>query len=348
MTNSVGLANYTAQTQAIARQAIEQERLLPLLSPVCESRFFLHPQPTQRVCLLLHGFTSGPHQFIPMGQVFYRAGYNVLIPLLPGHGQAGKWNKQNPPPLPTDPQVYQQFALHWLEQAQQLGQEVIVGGLSAGGTLAAWLALERPQAIYRAMAFAAYFSSSSRVLDLMVKTLDSYFEWAGPDSPIAPSGYPGFSVTALRTLLTMGQDVLHRVGQQPTCPMFMVSSASDIAVGNFDHRDFVDRALPHQPITWYHCFNKELGIPHTMMTEAEGNAWENLLNIMAKAFVESHLTWADVEEIGYRMTAGKPFHRVVAELGLTDKASPDMPAMMTMVDKRAIVEARHPHRYDDV
>ncbi|HEY9615516.1 MAG TPA: alpha/beta fold hydrolase [Microcoleaceae cyanobacterium] len=336
------MPDYAAATKAIALSAKTRETQLPLLSDRCASRFFLHPQPTERVCLFFHGFTAGPHQFVPMGEMFYRAGYNVLIPLLPGHGEAGAWSKTNPPPLPTDPLVYQKFALEWLEKAQSLGKQVIVGGLSAGGTMTAWLALERPQAIYRALMFAAYLSSSSKVVDLMVKSMNTYFEWISTDSPIAPGGYKGFSLPALRVFLNMGSDILSRAPKQATPPMFIVSSESDIAVGNFDHKGLFTTLVKRQPITWYHCFNKYLAIPHTMMTKVEGNQWEGVLNTMARSFVESSLTWAEVEEIGYRMTQGKTFDQVVAELGIAAKASRDMPAMMTMVDKLAIVEARNP------
>jgi len=41
------------------------------------------------------------------------------------------------PPLPGDPETYQQFGLYWLQQAQALGKQVVLGGLS-GGTLAAY------------------------------------------------------------------------------------------------------------------------------------------------------------------------------------------------------------------
>jgi carboxylesterase len=63
---------------------------------------------------------------------------------------------------------------------------------------------------------------------------------------------------------------------------------------------------------------------------------------MAKAYVQSDLTWAEIEEIGYRMTQGKTCNQAVAELGLTSKAAPDLPAFMTMVDKREIVIKRNP------
>ncbi|MGB6014789.1 MAG: hypothetical protein WBG32_08685 [Nodosilinea sp.] len=55
---------------------------------------------------------------------------------------------------------------------------------------------------------------------------------------------------------------------------------------------------------------------------------------------ESDLTWAEVEEIAYRMTKNRTFNAVVAELGWQAKASKDMPAMITMVDKWAIVVKR--------
>ena len=337
------MANYSDLTASIIQQAHERETAVPLLNEFCRSRFFFQPQPTNRVCLFFHGFTAAPYQFVPMAETFFKAGYNVLVPLLPGHGQAGQWSRTNPPPLPTDPKVYQRFALHWLETAQALGGQVIVGGLSGGGTLTAWLALERPQAIYRSLLFAAYLSSSSKLVDLFVKSSGSYFEWVTETAtPLAATGYSGFQFPALRTLLTIGQEILHRAKTQKTAPMLIVSSESDIAVGNFDHKALFEQALPRQSITWYNCFSRALAIPHTMMTRQEGNQWENLLNVMAKAFVESNLTWAEVEEIGYRMTEGKPFNQVVAELKLTDRASRDMPAMMTMVDKRAIAIARNP------
>lgn len=342
------MSNYSETITAIVQQAKARETSLPLLNESCRSRFFLQPKPTKRVCLFLHGFTAGPYQFVPMAETFFKAGYNVLVPLLPGHGQAGNWSRQNPPPLPTDPKVYQQFALRWLEQAQALGETVVVGGLSAGGTLAAWLALERPQSISRTILFAAYLSSSSRVLDLFIKKLDTYFEWTVSTlNPSKGSGYDGFAVPALRLFLNLGHDILKRSERQPTPPMFVISSESDTATGSFDHKTLFENALSRQPVTWYNAFSRELAIPHTMMTVQEGNRWASLLPVMTKAFVESRLTWSDVQEIGYRMTQGKTFSSVVAELGLAAKASPDMPAMMTMVDKRAIVLSRNPSMTDE-
>jgi pimeloyl-ACP methyl ester carboxylesterase len=336
---------YSELTAAIAQSTRAIEDALPLRNEFCRTQLMLQKQRPKRVCIWFHGFTAGPYQFVPMGKVFFNAGYTVLIPRLPGHGQAGNWDRQNPPPLPLDRTIYQQFALDWLAKAQQLGDEVVVGGLSAGGTLAAWLALERPQSIQRACLFAAYLSGSSKLLDLFVKRMNTYFEWMPVSAtPSVVYGYKGFPVPAMRVFLEMGKDILDRAPRVTAPPMFIVSSESDIAVGNFDHRDLFEKLLPRQPMTWYNNLPKALEIPHTMTTQLEGNRWENVLNTMAKAFVESRLTWAEVEEIGHRMTMGKTFNQVVAELGLAAKASPDMPAMMTMVDKRAIALKRNVQR----
>ncbi|MDX2096173.1 MAG: alpha/beta fold hydrolase [Leptolyngbyaceae cyanobacterium bins.59] len=336
------MSDYSTLAETLIRQTRTEESKLPLRCEECRSLFYLRPQPTRRVCLFFHGFTAGPYQFIPIAESFVRLGYNVVVPLMPGHGCAGEWGRTQPPPLPTDREVYQKFALKWLDHARSLGQQVVIGGLSAGGTIAAWLAQERSQDIYRAILFAPYLSSSSRVADMFTRMLGSYFEWE-----LLPSqkvlGYTGFALPALRVFLEMGGEVLRRAERQPMPPLFTISSESDIAVDNYDHQTLAKLARQRQPISWYHLFSHVLDIPHTMMTEADGNRYQNLLITMARAFAESNLTWAEVEEIGFRMAQGRTFNDVVAELGWASKASRDMPAMMTMVDKRAIVIARNPN-----
>ncbi|MDZ8023831.1 MAG: hypothetical protein RMX35_20055 [Nostoc sp. DcaGUA01] len=43
-----------------------------------------------------------------------------------------------------------------MQIAKTLGQQVVIGGLSTGGTLAAWLALEHPQEIDSTLLFNPY------------------------------------------------------------------------------------------------------------------------------------------------------------------------------------------------
>ena len=187
----------TQNTTQILEQVQQSESTLGLRNEACRSRFFVHPHTTSKVCLFLHGFTAAPYQFEPLGKAFFNKGYNVLIPLQPGHGLAGNWNRQNPPPLSTEIETYQQFVLDWLQIAKTLGEQVVVGGLSTGGTLAGWLALEHPQEIDRALMFAPYLGSHNLLFDWLIKILPIYFEWFNKDAS-GNFGYKGFRIPALR------------------------------------------------------------------------------------------------------------------------------------------------------
>lgn len=330
------MADYLNLKNVIESKISARESELSLIDQLCRSYFLFHEEPAEKVCLLFHGFTAGPYQFIPLAETLHKAGCNVLVPLMPGHGLAGTWGPGNPPPLTDDPRLYLKFGLQWLRVAQRMGSKVIVGGLSGGGTLATWLAMEKADDIYRTLLFAPYFSASSKVIDLFVNHIDTYFEW---ENLLGPS-YPGFEVSALRAVLRIAKYNFKRVKKSPIAPIFLISSESDRAVNNYDHQRFFEAALEHQPYCWYNSFDKVLDIPHTMMTEQEGNRFTNLLNVISKAYIESNLTWKEVEEIAYRMTKRRTFNSVVAELGWQHKVSRDMPAMMTLVDKWEIAVKR--------
>lgn len=324
-------ADYEQATAAIAAKFQQQAIDLPILNAACRSRCFFHAQPTETVCLFLHGFTAAPYQFVPMAETFFQAGCNVLIPLMPGHGQAGDWGKGNPPPLPTEIQIYQDFTLDWFRQAQQLGDRVFVAGLSSGATLAAWLALEHPQDINRAVLFAAYLSSSNWAIDWVVQNLDFYFEWGQEKPSQQHFGYSGFAMPALEIFLDLGQAILERASTNPVPPLFLVSSEKDQAVSRADHRQLFERVLPHQPQSWYYCFDRELDIPHSMMTEEEGNPYANLLPILAKAFVESQITWVELQTLGSLVRNDQSFEWAVEKLKLGDRVSADLPAVITLM-----------------
>lgn len=328
------MISYHTARLVIERDVRAEEEERQIAAP-CRTRLLLQAQEAP-VCLFFHGFTAGTYQFEPMGQSLFQAGYNVVVPCLPGHGQIDDWQADNPPPLPENPRDYLKFAVKWLRLAQKLGPQVSIGGISGGGTISAWLAIEQVEHIHRAVLFAPYFSGSNPVIDLFVEVFDTYFEWQNQAGP----SYPGFDVAALRAIFQIGDYVLKRVKQSPMAPVFTISSESDRAVNNRDHQRFFEAELKYQPRCWYHRFGRVLDIPHTMMTEAEGNRYAHLLIIMTRAYLESDLTWAEIEEIGYRMTRGRTFNAVVAELGWQDRSSANMPAMMTLVDKRAIVEKR--------
>jgi pimeloyl-ACP methyl ester carboxylesterase len=306
-----------------------QEDDLPLMDEGCRSQFLLQPMPTDRVCLFFHGFTATPAQFARIGREFFQMGYNVLIPLLPGHGLAGEWDRDRPPPLPEDQQVYREFGEYWLQQASAFGNRIVIGGLSGGSTLAAWLTLKHAALIERALLFAPYLSGTNWLVDWCVRSLDIYFAWK-PAPGVTSFGYPGFAMPSLRLFLDIGQEVLQQAEQKCVAPLLIVSSERDQAVGRDEHLTLFESALRQQPMSWHHCFDAEWGIGHNMMTEVEGNAVADLVIAIARAFVESDLTWTEVQAIRNRIASGKSFQRAITELNLKQRTSPDLLTLVTM------------------
>jgi esterase/lipase len=334
----MNMSDYSTITAAIIHQAKKLENTLPIKNEACRPKFFFYPQPTPKVCLFFHGFTAGPYQFEPLGKALFEAGYNVLIPLQPGHGVAGKWDSDNPPPLPSEIEIYQQFAFSWLEIAQKLGNEVIVGGLSTGGNLAAWLALERPQQIERSLLFAPSLGSNNAVVDFLVEVLPIYFEWLNKDNS-GNFGYDGFLIPSFRIFLDMGKDILVRIEKEPAVPMFVIYSESDRAINHQEIEILFEALLKQQPKSWYHRFDKSLEIPHTMMTKDEGNKYQDLLITLVKAYVESNITWDEVTKVGYQILQGKTFEAAVSELDLADRVNPDLSVLLAVMDEKMIIDA---------
>ncbi len=313
-------------TTEILEKVQQSESELGLRNEACRSKFFVHHHTTSKVCLFLHGFTAGPYQFEPIGK--FNKGYNVLVPLQPGHGLAGDWKRQNPPPLSTDIETYQEFVLKWLQIAKNLGDEIIVGGLSTGATLAAWLALEHSQQIDRALLFAPYFASHHSLFDALIKTLPIYFEWFNKDAP-GNFGYKGFRIPALRIFLELGEKLLEQAKTRVSVPILVVSSEGDRAVSLAKQQDFFRRVLKQQPQSWYYCFDDSLHIEHRMTTKIEDNDYEELVITLAKAFVESDLTWEHFQQMAKRIVRGESYDKIKQELNLDILASQQLSAMMT-------------------
>lgn len=322
------MSEYAAIVADLIHKTRAREAVLELRDDLCCSRFLLHDRPTDKVILFFHGFTAVPQQFVPIGEAFFQAGYNVLIPLLPGHGQAGNWSSDKPPPLPETQSLYQEFGLNWLEHARALGDQVVIGGLSGGSTLCAWMALERPQEIYRCLLFAPYLSGTNKAVDLVVQWFDFYFKWHTLPGAVS-FGYEGFYMPALRVFLEMGQDVLDRAKTTPAAPMLIISSASDSAVGSHEHQTLFESALTWQPKCWYHCFDDRFHIQHNMMTKAEGNRHRDLVIAIAKAYVDSDITWSEVKFLRERLHQGILLEDAIAQLHLQLRVTSDIAAVVT-------------------
>jgi pimeloyl-ACP methyl ester carboxylesterase len=199
----------------------------------------VQPQRVPLAVVLLHGFTSSPTQFVTLGEQLMARGHSVVIPRLPGHGDADR----------TDTRLKKIRAEEWLATASEavdiargLGQRVAVTGISLSGTIAVWLAWRRRD-LARAVGLAPMIgvkgwaplvnALASRVLAALP---DKDFKWDpfGDGRQITQHSYPRFPTRGLAQCLRIGWDLY--AGAQDEAPprgtAAFLLNANDPAVNN--------------------------------------------------------------------------------------------------------------------
>lgn len=211
------------------------------LNPVCSSILLTHGQRTERAVVFFHGYTNCPEQFRKLGQIFYELGYNVLIPRLPRHGLADR-NVQNLSQLKAE--ELRDCADSSVDIACGLGRKVYVAGLSAGGTLAAWIGQNRSEVtrvvlIAPALGFARYdgtrFQKALAVLLPLLPDIRRYWPDFDPEALALGHTYPGFSSWALGQLLRVSVATFAAALNQPprVQDVVLLTSRSDKAVSDY-------------------------------------------------------------------------------------------------------------------
>jgi pimeloyl-ACP methyl ester carboxylesterase len=193
--------------EALARFQGLQKTEGPEINPACRSILLTHGLRTERSVVFFHGYTNCPEQFRELGKMFYDLGYNVLIPRLPRHGVADR-KVENLSPLKAE--ELRDCADVSVDIACGLGRKVYVAGLSAGGTLSAWIAQNRKD-VTRAVLIAPALGLSrhegtrlQKGLALLLPLLpDIRTDLFSVDPDSLEHTYPGFSSRALGQLLRM-------------------------------------------------------------------------------------------------------------------------------------------------
>ena len=178
--------------------------------------------------LVLHGFTGCPQSLRGLARAFAEAGFAVDLPLLPGHGTsvddlAGTgW----PDWTAAADDAYRALAAR--------ADEVVVAGLSMGGSLTAWLAARHP-----GIAGVACINPVLSVPDPMVSAVEDML--AGGLDRIASIGgdvadpegrekaYDETPLTPLLTLAAGTGDLRAELGGI-TCPVLVMTSPQDHVV----------------------------------------------------------------------------------------------------------------------
>ncbi len=86
-----------------------------------------------KAVLMFHGFTGSSEEMLELGEILNKEGYEVFIPLLPGHGT--NWRELNK----VKCNDYISFSENVFERMQDKYGEISLIGFSFGGTIALYL-----------------------------------------------------------------------------------------------------------------------------------------------------------------------------------------------------------------
>ena len=253
---------------------------------------------------MIHGFSACPQQYFELADRVNRAGWRVLIPLLPGHGrQWVEFSEDDYSQLPTqdDWQGRWDALAEQLNELMQLanGPRVIVG-FSFGGTTSLYINL-KDRALYdRHLLLAPFFEPT--VPWLTENALDVSVHVPGlKNVPLsAPteisclekraSGYAGiceYQVKHLGALMAVSDQVRHQLEEAPlSIPLQVVWSQGDAVVSNDHIQAFVERQKSTKMTSVCHLDEE---VAHQFMSRYEHpnrpTPWMDGLMDLAEGFI---------------------------------------------------------------
>ena len=226
--------------EAVAEALRQQDALTAIHTSAARPVLLEHGRRTPVAVAWLHGFTNCPRQFEALGRRCYERGWNVWIPLAPHHGLADRMTDATSLLTASELVAWGEQAI---EVARGLGERVVVGGLSMGGTVAAALGLRRAD-ISLALPIAPLLSALpgplalNRAAATALRVLPNLMVWWDPKARQSLAGpahaYYRYSLWGVAEILRLGlafADAAHRL--EPAAAVFrFVLNDGDEALRN--------------------------------------------------------------------------------------------------------------------
>jgi alpha-beta hydrolase superfamily lysophospholipase len=203
----------------------------PVLRSEGNAPFMLsHDKPSEKVAVLIHGLSDSPFFMREIANILYHQGFDVLVPLLPGHGLRDASDDM------TDGDLAERWQAHVDEVialADTMGDTLVVGGFSTGGALAVEHYLDEGKNIDGLMLFSGALAlsenaeSMSRIWGIkwVAKVIDGSYVTHGPN----PYKYPhvaGFAGLELMDIIEQIRQQLKN-NKQIDIPLFAAHSQAD-------------------------------------------------------------------------------------------------------------------------
>lgn len=175
------------------------------------TRLFEPSGEVRATLVIWHGFTNAPSQFIAVAGQLQTAGFRVLVPRMPHHGQADLLTRDLTN-LKTAELVAQVDTC--IDVAVGFGDPVWAVGLSAGATLAGWAAATRTEVTRLVLSapLVAPKGFPQPLVRLFVRfpaIVPSFYMWWDPRVKAnlghSPHAYPGFPVPGVMPFLHLSE-----------------------------------------------------------------------------------------------------------------------------------------------
>ena len=196
------IADFSAAVAHIAAIRAHEDSII---APGGGSIFLSHGHRTPRVVVLFHGLTDSPLQYFPFAQRLFEQGDNVYVPRLPHHaersGSVAALGSLTAAEL-------RDLGDRSVDAADGLGDTVIVSGLSAGGTIAAWVGQYRSD-VHRVVLVApalevTHVPSLLHGAVLRIALRVPNVTRASPRDSTEPDRAPGWATRAVAQTLKLG------------------------------------------------------------------------------------------------------------------------------------------------
>ena len=259
------VADYTA---AVSRITTLQAGEDSVVAPGGGSILLTHGHRTAQVVVLFHGLTDSPLQYFPFAQRLFAEGDNVFVPRLPHHAERaghvaslGKLTAQEMRDL-GDASV---------DVARGLGDTVIVSGLSAGGTIAAWVGQYRSD-VDRVVLVApalevTHVPSLLHGAVLRIALRVPNVTRASPRDSTEPDREPGWATHAVAQTLKLGVAVRSAAARRPPAvhDLTVLLNAYDRTISNGAAIDLARRWQSHGAMTHIYELPDSLRLPHDVI-----------------------------------------------------------------------------------
>lgn len=283
--------------EALARFKVVQEREQKLpLHGRCRSTLLTHGAQVEKAAVYFHGFTSCPAQGGLLASRLHGLGFNVYLPRMFGHGGLDP-KRLSMAEFSVDKLV--DLANESVDIACGLGRQVLVIGLSAGGTIASWVAQNRSD-VEHVIGISPFFGpfmlpqqAVRAASQLLLKMPNLVIGW-NPLANVAAEqiDYP-FALPAthaLAQIMVLGQQVQSAARQAPARAkrIGVLLNAADRSVSNRVTRILIDSWTREGKPVRVETLPLQHRLPHDIINPFErGNDFERVYATLSEMLTHS-------------------------------------------------------------